>query len=99
MLVTINVPANAPIDAVLPTAESKAANVIERSRVLGGRRVTGHWEKVRSGEAGRRIVDEAEEINARAIVFPLKRRRLRFAVLAGGAEGALRAPVPSDPDL
>ncbi|MGK2877339.1 MAG: universal stress protein [Solirubrobacterales bacterium] len=72
VLVTINVPANSPIDAVLPTAESKAATVIERSRVLGGRRVTGHWVKVRSGEAGRRIVQEAEEINARAIVFPLK---------------------------
>jgi APA family basic amino acid/polyamine antiporter len=72
ILVTINVPANAPIDAVLPTAESKATTVLERSRVLGGRRVTGHWVKVRSGEAGSRIVQEAEEINARAIVFPLK---------------------------
>jgi APA family basic amino acid/polyamine antiporter len=72
VLVTINVPANAPIDAVLPTAESKANTVIERARVLGGRRVTGHFVKVRSGEAGRRIVQEAEEINARAIVFPLK---------------------------
>ena len=71
VLVTINVPANAPIDAVLPTAESRASTVIERSRILGGRRVTGHWVKVRSGEAGRRIVQEAEEINARAIVFPL----------------------------
>jgi APA family basic amino acid/polyamine antiporter len=72
VLVTINVPSNAPIDAVLPTAESKATTVIERSRVLGGRRVTGRFVKVRSGEAGRRIVQEAEEINARAIVFPLK---------------------------
>lgn len=72
VLVTITVPANAPIDAVLPTAESKASTAIERARVLGGRRVTGHFEKVRSGEAGRRIVEEAREINARAIVFPLK---------------------------
>lgn len=73
VLVTITVPANAPISAVLPTAEAKAASAIERARVLGGRRVTGHWDKVRAGEAGRRIVAEAEEINARAIVFPLKR--------------------------
>jgi APA family basic amino acid/polyamine antiporter len=72
VLVTINVPANAPIDAVLPTAESNAATVIERARLVGGRRVNGHFEKVRSGEAGRRIVEEALEINARAIVFPLK---------------------------
>jgi APA family basic amino acid/polyamine antiporter len=72
VLVTIAVPANAPIDAILPTAESKAATAIERARVLGGRRVTGHWEKVRAGEAGRRVVEEAHEINARAIVFPLR---------------------------
>ncbi|MGH2907097.1 MAG: universal stress protein [Solirubrobacterales bacterium] len=73
VLVTITVPANAPIHAQLPTAEAKAATAIERARVLGGRRVSGHWEKVRAGEAGRRIVDEAREINARAIVVPLKR--------------------------
>ncbi|MGB0890453.1 MAG: universal stress protein UspA, partial [Solirubrobacterales bacterium] len=57
----------------LPPAEEKAANSIERARVIGGRRVTGHWEKVRAGESGRRIVEEALAINARAIVFPLKR--------------------------
>jgi len=39
--------------------------------VQGGRRVSGHWEKVRAGQAGRRIVDEAREIGARAIVMPL----------------------------
>lgn len=72
VLVPITVPASAPIDAILPTAESKAATAIERARVLGGRRVTGHWEKVRAGESGRRIVEEAEEISARAIIFPLK---------------------------
>ncbi|MBK5229584.1 MAG: universal stress protein, partial [Thermoleophilia bacterium] len=73
VLVTITVPANAPIHAVLPEAEARAATAIERARVLGGRRVTGHWEKVRAGEAGRRIVDDARQINARAIVMPLTR--------------------------
>ncbi|MGB1583374.1 MAG: universal stress protein, partial [Solirubrobacterales bacterium] len=73
ILVPITVPANSPINAVLPPAEEKAANSIERARVIGGRRVTGHWEKVRAGESGRRIVEEALAINARAIVFPLKR--------------------------
>lgn len=72
VLVPITVPASSPIDAVLPTAESKAATAIERARLLGGRRVSGHWEKVRAGEAGRRIVAEAEEIKARAVIFPLK---------------------------
>ena len=42
---------------------------------MGGRRVTGHWEKVRPGEAGRRIVDEAKAIQARAMVMSLRRRR------------------------
>ncbi|MGB0871929.1 MAG: universal stress protein [Solirubrobacterales bacterium] len=73
VIVPITVPANAPISAHLPAAEEKANNSIERARLIGGRRVTGHWEKVRAGESGRRIVAEAHEINARAIVFPLKR--------------------------
>ena len=37
--------------------------------------MTGHWEKVRPGEAGRRIVEEAREIRARAIVMTLPPRR------------------------
>ena len=45
--------------------------MIEQAKVQGGRRVSGHWEKVRPGEAGRRIVDEAEEMRAQAIVLPL----------------------------
>jgi APA family basic amino acid/polyamine antiporter len=43
--------------------------------VRGGRRVTGHWEKVRPGQAGRRIVEEARAINARALVMTLPPRR------------------------
>ncbi len=37
--------------------------------------MTGHWEKVRAGEAGRRIVQEAQEIRAAAIVMPLPPKR------------------------
>jgi APA family basic amino acid/polyamine antiporter len=75
VLVTITVPSSAPIDAALPEDESRAQEAIDSARVLGGRRVTGHWEKVRRGEAGRRIVDDAELIQARAIVMSLRRRR------------------------
>ena len=75
VLVTITVPPNAPIDATMPEAEAQAASVIDQARVRGGRRVTGHWEKVRPGQAGRRIVEEAKEIRARAIVMPLPPRR------------------------
>jgi basic amino acid/polyamine antiporter, APA family len=71
ILATISVPASAPIDAPLPEQEARAQAAIDSARVLGGRRVTGHWEKVRPGAAGRRIVDEARHIQARAIVIPL----------------------------
>ncbi len=75
VLVTITVPPNSPIDAVLPEQETRAASLIDSARVRGGRRVTGHWEKVRPGQAGRRIVEEAKDIRARAIVMALPPRR------------------------
>ncbi|MEA2418838.1 MAG: basic amino acid/polyamine antiporter, family, partial [Thermoleophilaceae bacterium] len=75
VLVTITVPPNSPIDAPLPDQESRAASLIDSARVRGGRRVTGHWEKVRPGGAGRRIVEEAREIRARAVVMSLPPRR------------------------
>jgi APA family basic amino acid/polyamine antiporter len=75
VLVTITVPANTPMDAAMPEAEAKAQSIIDSAKVRGGRRVTGHWEKVRPGQAGRRVVEEAREIRARAVVMPLPPRR------------------------
>jgi basic amino acid/polyamine antiporter, APA family len=75
VLVTITVPPNSPIDAPLPEQEARAASLIDSARVRGGRRVTGHWEKVRPGGAGRRIVEEAREIRARALVMSLPPKR------------------------
>jgi basic amino acid/polyamine antiporter, APA family len=75
VLVTITVPTSSPIDAPLPEQEALAQQVIDSARVLGGRRVTGHWEKVRPGQAGRRVVHEAVDIEARAIVMPRPRKR------------------------
>jgi APA family basic amino acid/polyamine antiporter len=74
VLVTILVPASAPIDADLPEQELAAQAIIEQAKLHGGRRVTGHWEKVRAGQAGRTIVEEAREMRARAIVMPLPPR-------------------------
>jgi APA family basic amino acid/polyamine antiporter len=71
----ITVPATSPVDASMPEAERRAQAAIDSARVVGGRRVTGHYEKVRAGEAGRRIVGEAREIRARAIVMSPPRRR------------------------
>jgi APA family basic amino acid/polyamine antiporter len=74
VLVTITVPASAPINAELPDQELAAQAIIEQAKLQGGRRVTGHWEKVRTGGAGRVIVEEAREMGARAIVLPLPPR-------------------------
>jgi APA family basic amino acid/polyamine antiporter len=69
------VPPNSPIDVPLPDEEAEAQSMIDSARVRGGRRVTGHWEKVRPGQAGRRIVEEAREIHARALVMSLPPKR------------------------
>jgi APA family basic amino acid/polyamine antiporter len=75
VLVTITVPYSAPIDADLPDQELAAQAVIEQARLQGGRRVSGHYEKVRPGGAGRLIVEEARDMQARAIVMPLPPRQ------------------------
>jgi APA family basic amino acid/polyamine antiporter len=74
VLVTIRVPKSVPVDAEMPEEEAAAQALIEEAKVQGGRRVSGHYEKVRSGQAGRRIIEEAREMRARAIVLPLSRR-------------------------
>jgi basic amino acid/polyamine antiporter, APA family len=89
VLVTITVPPNSPIDAPLPDEEARAASLIDQARVRGGRRVTGHWEKVRPGGAGRRIVEEAREIRARALVMSLPPRRAGASLFGKALETVL----------
>jgi APA family basic amino acid/polyamine antiporter len=89
VLVTVTVPANLPIDASMPAQEKRAQQAIDAARVRGGRRVTGHWEKVRAGEAGRRIVLEARDIHARAIVMALPPRRTGVSVFGRTLETVL----------
>ena len=104
VLVTITVPANAPIDAVMPEAEVKAQAAIDAARRRGRRRVSGHFEKVRAGEAGRRIVLEAKEIKAAAIVMALPPRRTGSSVFGRTLETVLaerpcRVIIDSSGDL
>src|SRR5205085_4905939 len=73
VLVTISVPASSPIGAAMPDQEAAAVSIIEEAKVQAGRRVSGHWEKVRPGQTGRVIVDEAKAMHAGAIVMPLAR--------------------------
>jgi APA family basic amino acid/polyamine antiporter len=74
VVVMITVPNHLPIDADLPDQERAAQQTIDAARVMGGRRVTGHSEKIRPGQGGRRIVEEAREIKARALIMALPRR-------------------------
>jgi APA family basic amino acid/polyamine antiporter len=74
VLVTIVVPASSPIGARLPEQEAAAQELIEQAKLQGGRRVTGHWVKVRAGQAGSTIVKEARAMRAQAIVMALAPR-------------------------
>ena len=74
VLVTITVPNSMEIDAPMPDQDAAARSIIEEAKVAGGSRVSGHVERVRAGQAGRRIVEDAVEMRAAAIVMPLPRR-------------------------
>ena len=79
VLAMVTVPNALAIDATMPEAEASADSAIEQARIQGGRRVSGHQEKIRAGQAGRRIIEEATDMRAAAIVMPLPRR------VAGGS--------------
>ncbi len=73
----LTVPTNLPLDAALPAQESEAQSKIEQAKLIGGQRVTGHVERVRPGQAGYAIADEAELIAAAAVVVGLRYRNGR----------------------
>jgi APA family basic amino acid/polyamine antiporter len=54
--------------------EARAASIIEQAKLQGGGRVSGHWEKIRAGQAGRRIIEEAQDMRAAAVILTLPRR-------------------------
>ncbi len=89
VLVTLTVPADLSSDAHLPEQEAEARRTIEAARALGGRRVTGHWERVRAGEAGRRIIAAAREVQARALIMSPPPLRKRSSILGRTLEYVL----------
>jgi APA family basic amino acid/polyamine antiporter len=74
LVVTVTVPNALAIDAPIPEQEAAAASVIEQAKLQGGGRVSGHWEKIRAGQAGRRIIEEAHDMRAAAVIMTLPRR-------------------------
>jgi APA family basic amino acid/polyamine antiporter len=97
VLVTISVPVTSPIDAELPELEAAAQSIIEEAKVQAGRRVSGHWEKVRAGQTGRRIVDEARAVHAEAIVMPMARGGFGRALETVLRERPCRVIIEAEP--
>jgi APA family basic amino acid/polyamine antiporter len=103
VIALVTVPNALPIDATMNEAEAAADTLIEQAKIQGGRRVSGHMEKIRAGQAGRRIIEEAADMRAAAIVLPLP-RRVDGASLFGKtletvlAERPCRVIIQSSPD-
>jgi basic amino acid/polyamine antiporter, APA family len=91
VLVTLSVPQHLNVDARLPEAEVTAQAIIEAARQWAGRgqRIKGKVAKVRSGEAGHRIVREALDARADAIVMPMPHHRPAGKVLSRTLEVVL----------
>jgi APA family basic amino acid/polyamine antiporter len=70
----LTVPTNLPLKAELREPEAEAQSKVEQAKLIGGQRVTGHVERVRPGQAGYSIADEAELIAAAAVVVGLRYR-------------------------
>jgi basic amino acid/polyamine antiporter, APA family len=70
----LTVPTDLPLGAEMREAEAEAQSKIEQAKLIGGQRVTGHVERVRPGQAGYSIADEAKLINAAAVVVWLRYR-------------------------
>jgi len=97
----LNVPAHLPIDAPLPRQQEKAQAKVERAKLIGGQRVTGHVQRIRPGQAPKTIIEEAEEIKASAIVMQLTYRN-RTPLYGKTLQGVLghrpcRVLVTADP--
>ncbi len=74
VLSLLNVPPHLPLDAPLPRQQEKAQSKVERAKLIGGQRVTGHVQRIRPGQAPKAIIEEAESIRASAIVMQLTYR-------------------------
>ena len=103
VLVTITVPNALTIDAPMPEAEAAADSTIEQAKLQGGRRVSGHWEKVRAGQAGRRIIEEAQDMRASAVIMTLPPRVAGASVFGKTIETVLaerpcRVIIETHPD-
>jgi basic amino acid/polyamine antiporter, APA family len=70
----LTVPTHLPLNAAMPEQEAEAQRKIEESKLIGGQRVTGHVARVRPGQAGYSLAEEARLIKGAALVVGLRYR-------------------------
>jgi APA family basic amino acid/polyamine antiporter len=70
----MTVPSSLPLEAPMRERESEAQSKIEQAKLIGGLRVTGHVHRARPNQAGHSISEEAEEMDASALVMGLRYR-------------------------
>jgi basic amino acid/polyamine antiporter, APA family len=70
----MTVPTNLPLSAEMADGEAEAQRKVEEAKLIGGQRVTGHVARVRPGQAGYSVSEEAAEIKAEAIILGLRYR-------------------------
>jgi APA family basic amino acid/polyamine antiporter len=92
VVVTLEVPHHLPLTVSLDDEEAVAAQIVETARQWAhrGQRVQGSIQKVRPGEAGHRIVAEALDAHAEAVVMPLPRSTPPGRQLSRALEVVLR---------
>jgi basic amino acid/polyamine antiporter, APA family len=74
VLSLFDVPTHLPLDAPLQREEEEAQSKVERAKLICGQRATGHVERVRPGQGGHAIVEDARAIKAAVIVMQLRYR-------------------------
>jgi basic amino acid/polyamine antiporter, APA family len=74
VLSLVHVPTEYPLDAELPEQEARAQSAIERAKLICGGRVSGEIERVRPGQAGAVVVEEAKAIDAAVVLMPIRYR-------------------------
>ena len=93
--------------------EAEAQSKIEEAKLIGGQRVTGHVARVRPGQAGYSMSEEAELIKAAALVVGLRYRngaplydktlqtvlgeRPCRVIVVSDPPGQVRSPAPRPP--
>jgi APA family basic amino acid/polyamine antiporter len=74
LVALLTVPRDRPLDSPMMEEEKAAQTKIERAKLMAGMRVTGAVERVRPGEEGYFLAEQAERSKAEALVMGMRRR-------------------------